>query len=109
MSKQTMTDTGRSTYPRGPPSGLEPKVRVVEGATVVPCNGRLTAGPILNLAQKVKELIPRATLIGLDSMRFDCSESPHKGNAVSSEGWGPRQAQRSLKDIGVARNLRLRI
>jgi len=87
---------------------LEPKARVVEGATVVPRNGRLTAGPILNLAQKVKELIPRATLIVLDSMRFDCSESSRKGNAASSEGWGPRQAQRSLEDIGVARNLRLR-
>jgi hypothetical protein len=74
---------------------LEPRVHVVEGATVVSRGHRLTAGLILNLARKVKELIPRATLIGLDSMRLDFFESPQKGNAVSSEGWG-RHGKRNV-------------
>ena len=69
--------------PSVPASGLELKVYIEEGATVVRCSGQLTAGLTANLKEQVKELIPRAKLIVLDLTDLQHIDSSGLGTIVA--------------------------
>ncbi len=62
--------------------GLELKVYTKEGATVVRCSGRLTAGLTANLKDQLKELIPHAKLIVLDLTDLQHMDSSGLGTIV---------------------------
>ena len=69
--------------PSAPASGLDLKVYIEEAATVVRCNGRLTAGLTANLKEQVKELIPHTKLIVLDLTYLHHMDSSGLGTIVA--------------------------
>jgi anti-anti-sigma factor len=73
-----------STHPPSVPAfGLELKVYMQEGATVVRCSGTLTAGLTANLKEQVKDLIPHAKLIVLDLTDLQHMDSSGLGTIVA--------------------------
>lgn len=69
--------------PSVPARGLELKVCMQEGATVVRCSGQLTAGLTANLKEQVKDLIPHAKLIVLDLTDLQHMDSSGLGTIVA--------------------------
>ena len=73
-----------STNPTSASSpGLELKVYIQEGATVVQCSGRLTAGQTANLKEQVKDLMQHAKLIVLDLTDLQHIDSAGLGTLVA--------------------------
>jgi anti-anti-sigma factor len=66
-----------------PAPGLELKVYVQEGATVVRCGGRLTAGVTAILREQVKDLILSAKLVVLDLTDLQHMDSAGLGTIVA--------------------------
>jgi anti-anti-sigma factor len=72
------------TNPKSVPAlGLELKVYAQEGATVVRCSGRLTAGVTANLREQVKDLILPAKLVVLDLTDLQHMDSAGLGAIVA--------------------------
>ncbi len=69
--------------PSIPAPGLELKVYVREGATVVRCGGRLTVGVTANLREQVKDLILPAKLVVLDLTDLQHMDSGGLGTIVA--------------------------
>jgi len=69
--------------PSVPAPGLELKVYIQEGATVVRCSGRLTAGLTANLKEQVKGLILHAKVVVLDLTDLQHMDSSGLGTIVA--------------------------
>jgi anti-sigma B factor antagonist len=66
-----------------PVPGLELKIDVQEGATIVRCSGRLTAGLTPNLKEQVRDLILHARLVVLDLTDLQHMDSAGLGTIVA--------------------------